>query len=67
MRKLIVLAVALLCSMPSFESFAHHPAPPPPAPAPAPVAASASPWLAVLMALPIVGFALCHYFDACKK
>jgi len=63
MRNLIVLAVALLCSVPSFESFAHHPSPPPPAP----VAASASPWLFAAMALPIVGFALCHYFDACKK
>jgi len=55
MRKLIVLALALVCSAPSF---AHHPVPPPPAPAPA--AASASPLLYVAMAFPLLGFAVYH-------
>ena len=63
MRKLIVLAFALLLSTPSFESFAHKPVPPP-APAPTPVstpAVIASPWwMFPLMALPIIGFVIYH-------
>ena len=56
MRKLIVLAFALLLSTPSF---AHHPAPPPPAPTP-PVVVGSPWWLGPLMASGIPVFVLKH-------
>ena len=63
MRQLLVLAIALLCSTPSW---ANNPAPTPPPVAPATAAASQTPWwrLGLRAAAPLILF--WGFYELCK-